>query len=160
MTPLVSSYEPRGDAVLILPLALVLSRLTSSPPWFNQNLQDLLDLIRPVMIGGCSLVPGPALVVPSICLYHGGDHQGGGGVPPCLLKSTKQQHFSISQLSRVSPFLRLHKMVGEIPTEPDLSLLIPWGGHHAGQIQSGSFCQLQCSWKIIWRGGLIENLQS
>ena len=97
VTPLVSPYEPRGDAVLILPLALVLPRLTSSPPWFNQNLQDLLDLIRPVMISGCSLVPGPALVVPSICLYHGGDHQGGGGVPPCLLKSTKQQQFFISQ---------------------------------------------------------------
>merc|ERR1719234_1830901 len=120
---------PCGDAILIFPLALILSWLTSSPPWLYQHLQDLLDLIRPVLAGGSSLVPGPALIVPSICLYDRGDNQGGGGVPPCLLQS----------------LLGFNKMVGEIPAQPDLALFIPRRSHHTGQIQSGSFCQLQCS---------------
>ena len=73
---------PGGDAVLfVLPLTLILPRLTIPTSRLYQHLQDVLDLLA-----GAGLVPGPALVVPSVGLYHGRDDQSGAGEAAVLLK--------------------------------------------------------------------------
>jgi hypothetical protein len=80
------SLSPGSNAVLVFPLTLVLPRLTRSPPWLNENLENFLNLVRPIMVGGGPLMPGPTLIVPSICLYHWRYDKGGGCVSTGLLQ--------------------------------------------------------------------------
>lgn len=73
---------PGGDAVLfVLPLTLILPRLTIPTSRLYQHLQDVLDLLA-----GAGLVAGPALVVPGVGLDHWGDYQGGAPVTSDLFK--------------------------------------------------------------------------
>ena len=78
---------PGGDAVLfVLPLTLILPRLTIPTSRLYQHLQDVLDLLA-----GAGLVSGPALVVTGVGLDHGRDDQGGAPEATDLFKPVKNK---------------------------------------------------------------------
>ena len=76
--------SPGGDTVLLLlvsSLALVLAGLAVTTPGLYQHLQDVLHLLP-----GAGSLAGPALVVPRVGLYHGGDDQSGAPLSSDLLE--------------------------------------------------------------------------
>ena len=78
---------PGGDAVLfVLTLTLILPGLTVPTSRLYQHLQDVLDLLA-----GAGLVPGPALVVSSVRLNHGGDNESGAPEATDLFKPVKNK---------------------------------------------------------------------
>ena len=121
-------FSPGGDTILLLgvsTLALVLARLTVPTPGLYQHLQDVFHLLP-----GAGSLAGPALVVPRVGLYHGGDDQGGAPLSSDLLEpgGMRGREGDIKTGGQVwsSPWLRLYKVVGEIPGQSDLiSGLIP-----------------------------------